>query len=1207
MKKLALSIATAAIFAMASFASAQNLVTYNATGIAANSNPTSLAATGIASNMTATAMTLGNGDASNNAYSNSFGIYSPSNITTLAAAITANDYFSFTITPNTGDNLTISTVNLSGYFGAQYYGDATFYLEASVGSGFGSGTSNILAQWNGAATAAPGPGVITLPTSGFQNVSGPVTFHIYVVEPHGYYQDVIGGGTSSQNNSVVVTGTVGSGAPPPSSGIATYNATGITQGANPTSLAATGVTSNLTASAMTLGTSDATNNVYPNSIGIYSPTNITTLAAAITANNYFSFTLTPASGKTLNVSSLDLSGDFAAQYYGDATFYLEASTGSGFGSGSGNILASWVPATTAGPGPGIVTMPTSGFQGLTGPVTFHIYVVEPHGYYQDVIGGGSSSANNSIVVNGSVTGGSTAPTITSSLSASGTVGTAFSYQITASGSPTSFNATGLPAGLSVSTTTGVISGTPTAASSTSAAISATNASGSGSATLVVTISAAGGGGSGNGIANIGVNLTGDWFFADAIRQARPTWDTLNTYGQDNNDSAATVDSQGWPTQDAGLIVWEGHGHNDGTYQLSFNGKATIAFNYGTINGAASGTGTYNSSTNTTTATVVITDTGSENAALLVSNTQRTSTSATGTGITNVHLWRPVSEGNSSSYAAGTLFTNDTIALSQYFSTTRFMDLLDVNNSTITAWSQRTLPSVWNQNDNNGDGSAKTAPNVTAKGIAYEFAVAYCNLTNTDLYLNVPVKAIQDPNGNMYYFTQLANLVKYGSDGTNPYTSTQTSPVYAGLKSTLHVYLEYGNEDWNNGFQQSWGTEGPNGNPEDIYNILTADQSANNTDWQIINYDGGAVASGGGWNLNPAAWRFVALQAKRLSDAFRSVYSTSFSSTVRPLIEFQADNGNSTGSSELQFMNDYYNNGDGVAHTSSPQPVNYYFWGAGGATYYNSGSYNSSGEDIASSVNALFQSGVPQPQTSYITAYSTIVQTDTNIVKGYGLKRVAYEGGWGLSDEPAYSADVSSGGIIAQAKADSRAQTSQFNSNQTFQTGGGDLNVFFTSTSWDPLDIWSLTSAVNNLTTPLFSAIKQIGTTAPATVTSGNAISGTSATTLASGSQLFASNNYGFLIEQYGWVPLVSTARNYQITINLNSNMSGQKVAVFVDGKQIGTAVTSPASSVVMGTVSLSAGQHGLVVEGQYTSNNSYNLGGGYNSLGSFSSVVLTPQ
>jgi N,N-dimethylformamidase beta subunit-like, C-terminal/Domain of unknown function (DUF4082)/Putative Ig domain/Bacterial Ig domain len=85
----------------------------------------------------------------------------------------------------------------------------------------------------------------------------------------------------------------------------------------------------------------------------------------------------------------------------------------------------------------------------------------------------------------------TPPAITSPSTASGTVGVAFSYQITATNNPTSFNATGLPAGLSVNTTNGLISGTPTAAGSFSVTISATNASGTGSATLALSIAAPG--------------------------------------------------------------------------------------------------------------------------------------------------------------------------------------------------------------------------------------------------------------------------------------------------------------------------------------------------------------------------------------------------------------------------------------------------------------------------------------------------------------------------------------------------------------------------------------------------------------------------------------------------------------------------------------------------------------------------------------------
>ena len=82
-----------------------------------------------------------------------------------------------------------------------------------------------------------------------------------------------------------------------------------------------------------------------------------------------------------------------------------------------------------------------------------------------------------------------APVITSAGTASGVVGTAFSYQITANNSPTSFNATGLPTGLSVNTASGLISGTPSAAAADSVTLSASNSSGTGTQMLSLTISA----------------------------------------------------------------------------------------------------------------------------------------------------------------------------------------------------------------------------------------------------------------------------------------------------------------------------------------------------------------------------------------------------------------------------------------------------------------------------------------------------------------------------------------------------------------------------------------------------------------------------------------------------------------------------------------------------------------------------------------------
>ena len=99
----------------------------------------------------------------------------------------------------------------------------------------------------------------------------------------------------------------------------------------------------------------------------------------------------------------------------------------------------------------------------------------------------------------SATGPLMAPVITSANAATGALGSAFSYQITASNTPSSFAATGLPAGLSVSSATGSITGTPTIVGSYSVTISATNSTGTGSSMLTLTVGPASGGGTGDTI------------------------------------------------------------------------------------------------------------------------------------------------------------------------------------------------------------------------------------------------------------------------------------------------------------------------------------------------------------------------------------------------------------------------------------------------------------------------------------------------------------------------------------------------------------------------------------------------------------------------------------------------------------------------------------------------------------------------------------
>jgi O-glycosyl hydrolase len=94
-------------------------------------------------------------------------------------------------------------------------------------------------------------------------------------------------------------------------------------------------------------------------------------------------------------------------------------------------------------------------------------------------------------------GGGNTVTVTSPGNQSGTVGTAASVPVkasdSASGQTLSYSAAGLPAGMSISPSTGLISGTPTTAGTSTVTVTATDGTGaSGSATFTWTVSSAGG-------------------------------------------------------------------------------------------------------------------------------------------------------------------------------------------------------------------------------------------------------------------------------------------------------------------------------------------------------------------------------------------------------------------------------------------------------------------------------------------------------------------------------------------------------------------------------------------------------------------------------------------------------------------------------------------------------------------------------------------
>ncbi|MER7674295.1 putative Ig domain-containing protein [Kitasatospora sp. NPDC096128] len=159
---------------------------------------------------------------------------------------------------------------------------------------------------------------------------------------------------------------------------------------------------------------------------------------------------------------------------------------------AGTPGASDVPAKYAYQHTGSLNDVTSGANGTCSPT----YLCTAGAGYDGPTGLGTPNGLAAFTAGGS-TGGNTV-TVTGPGSQSGTVGTAASLQIhasdSASGQSLSYSATGLPAGLSINSSSGLISGTPTTAGSNNVTVTAKDTTGAtGSASFTWTIAGSGGG------------------------------------------------------------------------------------------------------------------------------------------------------------------------------------------------------------------------------------------------------------------------------------------------------------------------------------------------------------------------------------------------------------------------------------------------------------------------------------------------------------------------------------------------------------------------------------------------------------------------------------------------------------------------------------------------------------------------------------------
>jgi serine protease len=180
-------------------------------------------------------------------------------------------------------------------------------------------------------------------------------------------------------------------------------------------------------------------------------------------------------------------------------------------------------------------------------------------------GAGACDASHPIVSNGSSSGNTV--TVTSPGNQSGTVGTAVSLQIqgsdSASGQTLGYSATGLPAGLAISSS-GLITGTPTTAGTSSVTVTSTDTTGAaGTASFTWTISSASGGG-GNAVVNGGfeTGTLSSWTASGAAHTVTTTTPHSGTYATllgspatPTNGSSSIVQTFTAPTGSSHLSFW----------------------------------------------------------------------------------------------------------------------------------------------------------------------------------------------------------------------------------------------------------------------------------------------------------------------------------------------------------------------------------------------------------------------------------------------------------------------------------------------------------------------------------------------------------------------------------------------------------------------------------------------------------------------------
>ncbi len=546
---------------------------------------------------------------------------------------------------------------------------------------------------------------------------------------------------------------------------------------------------------------------------------------------------------------------------------------------------------------------------------------------------------------------------------------------------------------------------------------------------------------------MGINLWGvaPWAgvraFVDIMKESRPAWVSVKTdvWTAPNVE----MDNLAYPKTDAAKIIWEASVKIEGIYSLVFTGKAENIIVFG-LSGKVSEI-KYDEKTNKTTAKVEITS-EKGTGGLAFKGTRRTAESELETGITDVHLYRPGYPADGS-----VTFTNEFIAAVRKFQCVRFIDWNVTNGNPCVKWEERTLPENSSQ-FRKLTNSITTDNKPKESGVAYEYMIQLCNEINSDLWINVPINADDD------FIASLAKLIHYGRKGSD-------GVDYKPLNQNLKVYVEYGNEIWNTSYgfyNYGW-----------VYNLTL--QAQKDSTHPIV-YDGKK-------DIYLGLYRYVAWKTVEISNIFRREFGDNQMMTrVRPVLESQLANTMWL-KNALEFMENYYSvprNGEAA------RSVNYFIYGGGGSAYYG---VDLELTDVDYVINHHFDEGV-YPSVKWIKQ----LKADALIVKDYGLKRVAYEGGPGLD----YTNTTTKTSLLTTEQqrtinANIKMKDMIIKCQNAWSENSGDLLCYYVLGAGSP---WEFTSdkisndnGIYSLTTPKMLAIEELNNSKKADVTFGNTIPG----------------------------------------------------------------------------------------------------------------------